>query len=131
MNNDISVILLLYNTPEKALKNLKQYKNYKTYILDQNNNLNLENKLKKIFTNLYYFKSKNNLGFSKGINFLAKKVKTKYFLCTQPDIVINKKNISNLKKIFSIKKDAILGVPKIPQYKANLKNNKKKNIFSR
>ena len=52
MNNDISVILLLYNTPEKALKNLKQYKNYKTYILDQNNNLNLENKLKK---NIYKF----------------------------------------------------------------------------
>ena len=129
MNNDISVILLLYNTPEKALKNLKQYKNYKTYILDQNNNINLENKLKKIFPNLYYFKSKNNLGFSKGINFLAKKVKTKYFLCTQPDIIINKKNISNLKKIFSIKKDAILGVPKIPQYKTNLKNNKKK-IYS-
>ena len=33
----------------KSFKEFKTYKNYKTYILDQNNNLNLENKLKNIY----------------------------------------------------------------------------------
>ena len=88
MNKDISIILLLYNTPKNVFKNLKHYKNFNIYILDQNKNSDLKKKLGKIFPNLNYYRSEKNLGFSKGINFLARKVKTKYFLCTQADIKI-------------------------------------------
>ena len=126
MNKDISIILLLYHTPKNIFKNLKQYKNFNIYILDQNKNSDLKNQLIKMFPNLNYYNLNKNLGFSRGINFLAKKVKTKYFLCTQPDIIIKEKNIYKLKKTFSLRKDAILAVPKIPQYKNNLLNIKKK-----
>ena len=82
MNKDISIILLLYHTPKNIFKNLKQYKNFNIYILDQNKNSDLKNQLIKMFPNLNYYNLNKNLGFSRGINFLAKKVKTKYFLCT-------------------------------------------------
>lgn len=35
--SDISIILLLYNTPENKIKNLLNYKDFKIYILDQSN----------------------------------------------------------------------------------------------
>ena len=38
MNKNLSVIITLYKTPEKYLKNLNQYKNYKIYIFDQATN---------------------------------------------------------------------------------------------
>ena len=80
-NKDISVILLLYKTPKKLLKNLEKYRNFKILILDQSNDEIkkwVKNKFKKVqfFGSLY-----KNVGFAKGVNFLVK-VKTKFFVYT-------------------------------------------------
>ena len=131
-NEDISVIILLYNTRENLIKNFKNYKDFKVLILDQSNDLEFGRKIKKFFPKLqYYLSSNENKGFAKGINFLIKKVKTKYFLCTQPDIFINKKSILELKKTLIKNKNCIISVPKILGYK-NYENKKKKrkNSFS-
>jgi len=125
-NEDISVIILLYNTRENLIKNFKNYKDFKVLILDQSNDLEFGRKIKKFFPKLqYYLSSNENKGFAKGINFLIKKVKTKYFLCTQPDIFINKKSILELKKTLIKNKNCIISVPKILGYK-NYENKKKK-----
>ena len=65
-----------------------------------------------------YYLSKNNIGFAKGINSLVKKVKTKYFFCTQPDVFIDEKSIVELKKTFlRNKKNSIVTIPLINKKK--------------
>ena len=121
INNQITVILLLYKTPNHVIENLKTYKNFNLLILDQSDDFLLKKKLNKLLPNILYYKvTKKNLGFAKGVNFLIKKVKTKYFLCTQPDVIISEKNILNLKKSFLLKKDCVLSIPSFH------KKNKKK-----
>ena len=44
---DISIIILLYKTPDKLLEKLRKYKNFKILILDQSNNLTNKIYLKK------------------------------------------------------------------------------------
>ena len=46
-NKDITVILLLYNTPQNLIKNLKYYTKYKILILDQSNDIQLKKKNSK------------------------------------------------------------------------------------
>jgi len=116
---DITIIILLYNTPEKALKEFANYKKFKIAILDQSNDLQTKRKLKKLLPNIVYYKVTNqNDGFAKGINFLVKKVKTKFFLCTQPDVKISVKSIYKLKKVFFKKKDAIISIPNLRSTKS-------------
>tara|TARA_Y100000590_G_scaffold449320_1_gene587258 strand:+ start:2729 stop:3565 length:837 start_codon:yes stop_codon:yes gene_type:complete len=114
-NKDITITILLYKTPLNLLKNLKTYKSFKILILDQSNDLINKKILKKILPNIkYYGISKNNKGFAAGQNYLIKKVKTKYFFCTQPDINLSVNSILKLKKtIIRFKKNCIIAVPKI------------------
>jgi GT2 family glycosyltransferase len=124
INKDITVILLLFNTPHSSLNNLKNYKNFKTIILDQSNDSATKRKVKKILPNIISYKITNkNFGFAKGINSLVKKTKTRFFLCTQPDVNISQDSILNLKKVFSKKKDAIISIPNLNYSKK--KRNKK------
>ncbi len=125
--NDITIIILLYNTPTTVLENFKSYKGYKVAILDQSNDFETKKKLKKILPNLIYYKVTNkNFGFAKGINFLVGKIKTKYFLCTQADVKISPESILRLKKVFSKKKDSIISIPNLKYKKINSLKNKKK-----
>ena len=129
-SSNISVVILFYRTPEKVITRLKNYKGFDLYILDQSNDLELKKKVKKIFPKIkYYGVSSENKGFAKGINFLVKKVKTKYFLCTQPDTDISKKSILRLKRTLEVKKDSIISVPRIKQFKNFENSQKSKKIF--
>lgn len=121
-HKDITIIILLYKTPNKLLKNLIKYKNFKILILDQSNNLENKITLKKALPKIQYYGLTNkNMGFAKAQNFLIKKVKTKYFLSTQPDINLSLRSIMLLKKtVKKFEKDCILAVPKI---------NNQRNIF--
>ena len=47
MNADITVILTLFRTPEKNIRQLNQYKNYKLIIFNEASNLN-DKRLKEI-----------------------------------------------------------------------------------
>ena len=129
---EITIIILLYQTPDKLLENLRTYQNFRILILDQSNNLSNKIYLKKILPNIQYYGLTNkNMGFAKAQNFLIKKVKTRYFFSTQPDVNISVNSIINLKKtIIKFKKDCILAVPKINNQKniikVHTKNNNKK-----
>ena len=112
LNKDISVIVILYNTPLNKIKNLKQFKDFRLIILEQGSPVSLKKKIKEILNFKFdYFYSKKNLGLSKGINFLLKKTKTKYCLITEPDIIIQKKSIINLRNILSSNKKFLLVSP--------------------
>ena len=129
MSADITVILTLFKTPEKNIRQLNQYKNFKLIIFNQASNPNDRKRLKEILKIDYeYFSSLKNLGLSKSSNFLLSKVKTKYCLFTQPDIVISNLAIENLKKIIWKQKKAIFIAPKYSK-KKRIKSFKKNSKF--
>ena len=68
-------------------------------------------------------------GFAKGINFLAKKSKNKILFVHAADIKINK-SPQNLLKTFKLRKNCIVSVPKIEDYK-NYNPKNKKNLYSK
>ena len=113
MSSDITIILTLFKTPLKNIYQLNQYKKFKVILFEQNTIKNNKKKLKKILKfNFDYFFSSRNLGLSKSSNFLFSKVKTKYCLFTQPDILIDNLSIKNLRKIIKKDKKAIFITPK-------------------
>jgi len=122
MIKDITIIITLYRTPIKILRNLENYKNFKILIFEQEGSLESKKKLiKNLKISFDYFYSKNNIGLSKASNILLKKVKTKYCLFTQADIEINLKSIITLRKNLFTKKNAIIAGPNFNKNKL-LKN---------
>lgn len=118
MNKDITIIITLYKTPIKVLKNLKQYKNFKVLIFEQEGSLESKKKLaKSLNINFNYYYSKKNIGLSKASNVLLKKVKTKYCVFTQADIEISFKSIVALKKHILINKNIIIVGPNFTRNK--------------
>jgi N-acetylglucosaminyl-diphospho-decaprenol L-rhamnosyltransferase len=111
MKSNVTVILTLYKTPASKIKNLNQYKNYKTIFFEQKSNGSFKKELSSIlkYKFKYYYSSKN-IGLSKSSNFLLSKVKTKYCLFTQPDIKISSSSIKTLIK--AMNKDIIFASPK-------------------
>ena len=123
-HNDITVILLLYQTPKKLIQNLDNYKDFKILILDQSNDYKTQRFLLTKYKNIVYYKVSNkNLGFSRGQNFLINKVRTKYFFSTQLDIYIKKENILKLKKLLKKFNNNLFVVPNINK---NFKISRKK-----
>lgn len=120
MIKNITVIITLYKTPLNQLQNLKNYKSFKLIIFEQEGSEFSRNKIKNFLgRNFEYYFSKKNIGLPKASNFLFKKIKTKYFLFTQADIVIQKEAILKLSKIFKTNKDIISIAPNFSNKKLN------------
>jgi tRNA(Ile)-lysidine synthase TilS/MesJ len=95
---DITIIIPLYKTPLSQLSKFTQYKNFKIIFIDQCGNENFKNNIKKVTgINFDYYSTKKNVGLSKAANFLLSKVKTRFCLFTQADIIINSYSIFLLK----------------------------------
>ena len=125
MKKDITIVLTLYRTPKERIINLSQYKDYKILIFEQEGSIDSKKNIKYLTkVNFEYYFSKKNLGLGKATNFLISKVKTKYFLFTQPDIIIKKQSIEALKRGLSMNKDYIFAGPRI-----NSKNIKVKKSY--
>ena len=62
-HNDITIIVLLYKTPKKLIKNLNNFKDFKILVFDQSNDYETKKILLKALPNIkYYGLSKKNLG---------------------------------------------------------------------
>jgi len=121
--NQISTIITLYKTPIKMLENLKVYKKFQLHIFEQEGDKQNINKLKGILNFKFkYFYNIKNIGLSKSSNILISKIKSRFCLFTQSDVIIKEKDILKLKKIFFLKKNIIFVTPNFK------KNRKKKNI---
>ena len=113
-NKNISVILTLYKTPIDKIYNFNHYKKFPLIIFEQQGSLDSKKKIrKKLKRNFKYFFSEKNIGLSKASNFLLKKIKSKYFLFTQPYIVINENSIYILEKVFIYYNNIIFVTPNI------------------
>ena len=131
MQKDITVIVILFNTPFKKIINLKQYKNFNLIIFEQGTQQRSIREIKKILDfKFIYFYSKKNLGLSKGMNFLIKKTKTKYCFITEPDISIEEKSIINLKKTIELNGNNVQAIKMLADiYKRNGNINKAIELF--
>ena len=68
MKSDITIILLLYKTPLRLIKNFEVFKDFNVIVLDQSNDSEFKKKLLKILPNINsYTLSKKNSGFAKWI----------------------------------------------------------------
>ena len=111
MKSDLSIVITLFKTPVDKLKTLNQYKNHPILIFDQATKNNSEHISKTLDVEFEYFHSEKNLGLCKSTNFLISKVKTKYFLFTQPDIEIDEISIENLVKGMNLRENIIFAGP--------------------
>jgi len=128
MKKNITTIITLYKTPLEKLKNLKQYDDFNLKIFEQEGSLFLKKKLQILLKRKFeYIYSSKNVGLPKASNILLKKVKSKYLLFTQADILIKKKSVIDLVKIFKRDKGIIFVTPNMNN---KIKKSKKDNEFS-
>jgi len=102
MNNylsNLTVIVVTYKTNFDILKNcLKSIDpKVKTLIIENSNELNCHQEIKNQFSNVEIICTGANMGYGAGNNFGLSKVKTKYALILNPDIVCDKEYFKNIK----------------------------------
>lgn len=97
----LSVCILSFNTKKLTLECLQsiyafEVENIEVLVLDNNSNDGSEAAIRKQFPKVRLFSKKQNLGFSKGNNFLLKQAKGKYILFLNSDIRVLNDGIQNL-----------------------------------
>ncbi len=101
---DISVVIVSYNTKELLYNCLKSVTtaanglNLEIFIVDNNSHDGTANFIKKNFPNIKLIANKKNLGFSKANNLALKIAKGKYVLILNPDTVLEKNTLLQMKK---------------------------------
>ena len=97
---DLTIIIVLYQERIELIKKcLEKIKNFKIIIIDNDNDLNLKNKIiseNKIFK---YKLNKKNIGFSKAANIAINMSDTKYILNINADCIIEENAILELLKL--------------------------------
>ena len=117
---DITIVLVSYKSLKKIRKFIKKIPPITPVIIIENS---FDKKIKKLFKNKKQIKviiNKNN-GYGSSINLASKKIKTKYFLVSNPDVEgINKNSLINFYKYANIlkKKFSVIG----PHFKNASKN---------
>ena len=102
MNNfhkNITFIIVTYkseNIIEKCLKRIP--KNCRIIIVENSNNFFLKKKIKKKFPKIKFLINKKNFGYGKANNIGILNTKTKYAFILNPDAILKKNTIFELKK---------------------------------
>jgi GT2 family glycosyltransferase len=110
----VTAVLVLYNVTEVIFDCLNNLKNIKIIIIDNGkNNLNIINRIKKVYVLEKYLKTKKNIGFGRANNLGFKYVKTQYTLLIEPDVIIDNLNVINLIKTLETYPNAGVVVPRL------------------
>jgi len=106
---DLTIQIVLYEESKDLIfECLENLKNFQVLILDNSNNRKLREQILNKFDIKEYIILNKNLGYSKGHNYLSKKVETKYLLILNADCQISENNIKIL--LQSYKKYSECGV---------------------
>ena len=99
---DLTVLIVTYNTDKKILLNcIKKIDKKVKVLIVENSKKFIHKKIFEKFRNVKSICSGDNLGYANGNNFGLNKIKTKYVLILNPDVLCDKnlfRNISNLIK---------------------------------
>lgn len=84
----------------RCLDNLRKFK--KILILDNSKDAETKIDIEKKYKNVCFYNSRYNLGYSRGHNYLMRKVKTEYVLLISPDVFIKESEFNQIE--YAIKK---------------------------
>ena len=127
----ITIVINTFNSEDKILHCLNSINSkIRVIIVENSNNINFKDELEKKFTNLKCILTGQNLGYAKGNNLGLSKVKSKYALILNPDVILDTDTLDN----FLIAADklldfAIIGPAKQDEYSNNEYNINKNEIF--
>jgi N-acetylglucosaminyl-diphospho-decaprenol L-rhamnosyltransferase len=97
MINDLTIIIVLYQEKLELIRScLKNIKNFKIIIIDNDNNNEIRNKINTEFSIQKYILNKKNIGFTKAANIAIKLVDTKYVMNLNADCIIKENAILDL-----------------------------------
>ena len=111
--DDITVLIIIYNSDQKILNILKTLSGIKVLIIDNGRNNILINSIKKYYSNINIISNKKNIGFAKAVNCGLNIIKTKYALLLNPDAYINFDSIIKLRETFDKYSNTIIAVPSV------------------
>ena len=108
---NVTIVLILYNTTDLIYDLLNNLKNFNVIIVDNGNNKEVIEKIRKN-TNVIKIISKNkNLGYAKAVNFAFENIFTDFFLVINPDLVISEKSIINLMNVLKNNNNCVVAAP--------------------
>lgn len=97
MINNLTIVIVLYQEKIELIRAcLKNIKNFKIIIVDNDNNIKIKEKIISEFLIHKYILNKKNIGFSKAANIAVKLVETKYVMNINADCLIKQDDILRL-----------------------------------
>ena len=97
--NDITLIIVCFNSYKLIQKNLSEISKFKTIIIDNSKSDKIRSLVVGV-KNIKYIKTKKNLGYGKGNNLGVSESKTPFVLILNPDILIQSESIEILYKAY-------------------------------
>ena len=100
MNEHVTIVILAHKSKKLVLNYIKElYKKFKIIIIDNSQDKDLEQVIKKKYPDIEIHLIRNN-GYSDQINYSRKFIKTEYFLISNPDVKgIDEISIQNFLKV--------------------------------
>ena len=77
----------------QCIKNLQN--NYQIIIVENSNNINFKRKIEKSYRNIKCYLTGSNIGYARANNIGLRKVKTKFALVINPDVIISSKQVKS------------------------------------
>ena len=116
---DISIVIVSYNTKEllenclKSIQKSANGLNVEIFVVDNNSHDGTVNFIKKYFKEITLIANKKNLGFSKANNLALKRAKGKYSLILNPDTVLERKTLIDMKTFMDNKPQFAMATCKV------------------
>ena len=99
--NEVTLIIVCFNSEKLIQKNLNELKRFKTIIIDNSKSKKIFD-LVKDFPNIDYLQANKNLGYGKANNLGVNRATTPFIMILNPDILINYQAIQILHKKFHL-----------------------------
>ena len=96
----LSIVIVTFKSDhiiDKLIKSIPE--KYNILVIENSLDKNLKKRLEVNFHNVQVYLPKENLGYSKGLNFGVKQAKTKYVLCLVADVIFERSTILTIEKI--------------------------------
>ncbi len=113
-----SASIVVYNKYEDAKKTLKSIidntdDNFTLFVIDNNSQEKIGEKLKEEFPYVNYIFNKENVGFGKAHNQVLNLIDSEYHFIINPDILINENTIKNMTEFMQSHKEVSISCPKV------------------
>ena len=128
-HNELTTVITTFHSQEKIYKCIDSIDSrIKIILVDNSNDIDFQNDIKKKYKNVEITFSGENLGYAKGNNLGLSKVKTKYALILNPDVIVEKNTIDNFFKLIKEIKNFAIIAPETQDEKNYELETKKQNL---